>query len=80
LGSAIAGAFAVEFAMGFLLDLGLFRGSDLGLGEHQPFLRHIGLERLEPFLDVLEIVTLPDAAHAKGRDRLAVLLQFVRYP
>jgi TIR domain len=32
------------------------------------------------FLMFSRVVTLPDAAHAKGRDRLAALLQFVRYP
>jgi hypothetical protein len=52
--------------MSFLLGLGLFQRCDLGLGEHQPFLRHLGIERLEPFLDVLKVVTLPNAARAKG--------------
>jgi hypothetical protein len=66
--------------MGFLLGLGLLQGYDLGLGQHQPFLRHLGLERLQPFLDVFEVVTLPHAAHPKGRDRLAALLQLIRYP
>src|SRR5271169_6318948 len=38
------------------------------------------LERLQPFLGIFEVVTLPNAAHPKSRDRLAALLQLVRYP
>src|SRR5205814_9014230 len=80
LGAAIAGAFAVEFAVSFLLGLGLLQRCNLRLGKHQPLLRHLGLERLEPFLGVLEVVTLPDTAHAERRDRLAALFELVRYP
>jgi hypothetical protein len=49
LSAAIAGAFAVEFAMGFLLGLGLLQRGDLRFDQHQPLLRHVGLERLEAF-------------------------------
>src|SRR5487761_1249547 len=53
---------------------------DLRLGERPPFLRHLGLERLQPFLDVFEVVTLPAAARAEARDRLTALFQLIRYP
>jgi hypothetical protein len=66
--------------MGFFVGLGLLQRCDLRFGQHQPFLRHLGLERLEPFFDVFEVVALPHTAHPKGRDRLAALFQFVRYP
>ena len=32
------------------------------------FLRTLGLQRLEPLAHGLEIVPLPDAAHARSRD------------
>ena len=38
LGAAVARAFAVEFAVGLLVRLGLFQGRDLRLGEDQAVL------------------------------------------
>ena len=64
----------------FLLALGLLQSGDLRLREHQAVLRHLGLQRLQPLLGVGEIVPQPHPAHAEGRDRQALLLQFVRDP
>jgi hypothetical protein len=43
-------------------------------------LRHLGLEGLEALLHRLEIVTLPDPAHARRRDRVALLAHLVGHP
>ena len=60
---------ALELAMRLLLGLGLFQRDDLRLGQHQAVLRALGLQRLEPLRHGLELVPLPHAAHAGGRDR-----------
>ena len=51
--------------MRLLIGLGLFERRDLGLGEDQAFLRHLGLERLQPVFHGLQIMAQPDRAHAK---------------
>ena len=63
--------------MRFLLSLGLLERGELTFGEHQAFLRHLRLERLEALLHRLEIVALPDPAHAGGRDRVAAFADLV---
>ena len=65
LGAAVAGSLALELAVRFLLRLGLLQGRELALGEHQALLRHLGFERLEALLHGLEIMALPDPAHAR---------------
>ena len=77
---AIAGAFALELAVGFLVELGLLQRDNLRLGEHEPLLRTLGLERLQALLHRLQIMPQPHAAHAIGRDRVALLLQLVGHP
>src|SRR5262249_30538959 len=47
LGAAIAGTFALELAMRFLVGLGFLEGGDLGFGQQDPVLRDLGFERLE---------------------------------
>ena len=47
LGAAIAGAFALELAVGLLLGLGLLERGDLGFGQQDAFLRHLGFQRLQ---------------------------------
>ena len=44
--AAITGAFGHELAMRLLVGLSLFQGGHLRLGQDQPFLRHLGFERL----------------------------------
>ena len=77
LGAAIAWAFAFELAMRFLFALGLLQRGELAFRQHQAFLGDLGLERLEPFLHRLKIMTLPDAANASRRDRMAVFAKLV---
>src|SRR5215475_5514246 len=77
LGAAIARMLARELAMGLLLGLGLFQGDQLGLGQHQTLLGALGFQRLEPLDHGLEVVTLPDAAHPRGRHRQPALPQLV---
>ena len=64
--AAIAGAFAFELAVAFLLALGLLQSGDLRLREHQAVLRHLGLQRLQPLLGVGEIVPQPHPRTPKG--------------
>ena len=78
LGAAIAGAFALELAMGFLVGLGLLERGDLRLGQQNPILCHLGFERLQAEFHRGEIVALPHAAHAGGRNRQPAPLQGVR--
>jgi|GEM_PF-2845007 len=66
--------------MRLLVGLGLFQGGDLRLGEDQPFLRHLGFERLQPMLHGRKVVAQPDRAHAEGRYADALLGQFVGDP
>jgi len=68
---------AFELAARLLVALGLLERRDLRLAQHQALLRHLGLERLQPLLGVLQVVAQPHAAHAEGRDRQAALLQLV---
>ena len=75
--AAIAGALAFELAMRLLLGFGLLERRELALGEHQPFLGDLGLERLEPLLHRLQIVALPHPAHAGRRDRMTALAHLV---
>ena len=63
--------------MRLLFTLGLFQRGQLAFGQNQAFLGDLGFERLEPFLHRLKIVTLPDAADAGGRDRMAELAKLV---
>src|SRR3954469_6459441 len=56
LGDAVARALAVEFAIGFLLRLGLLHGGHLGLCQDDALLSHLGLQRLQPLLHVFEIM------------------------
>ena len=51
--------------MGFLVELGLLQRDNL-LGEHEPLLRTLGLERLQALLHRLQIMPQPHAAHAIG--------------
>ena len=75
LGAAIAGAFALELAMGFLVGLGLLERGDLPLGQQNPILCHLGFERLQAEFHRGQIVALPYAAHAGGRNRQPAPLQ-----
>src|SRR4029077_20248203 len=74
---AVARMLALELAMGLLLGLGLFQRDELGLGQDQAFLGALGLQRFEPLVHGLEVMTLPYATHAGGRDREPALAQFV---
>src|ERR1700676_3816777 len=67
----------LKFAMGLLLGLGLFQGDELGLGQYQAFLGALGLQCFEPLVHGLEVMTLPHATHAGGRDREPALPQLV---
>src|SRR6516164_9560410 len=80
LGAAIAGAFALELAVRLLVRLGLLKGGDLGFGQQDAILCHLGFERLEAVFDRRQIVALPHAAHPGRRDRQALPLQSLRYP
>ena len=71
---------ALELAVRLLLGLGLFQRDDLRLGQHQAFLRALGLQRLEPLLHGLQVMTQPDAADAGRRDRKPALAQLVGDP
>jgi hypothetical protein len=42
--------------------------SELAFRQHQAFLGDLGLERLEPLLHRVKIMTLPDAANAARRN------------
>jgi len=75
LGSAVARMLALELAMGLLL--GLFQRDELGLGQYQAFLGALGLQCFEPLVHGLEVMTLPHATHAGGRDREPALPQLV---
>src|SRR5437773_8051144 len=77
--AAIARALAVELAMRLLVGLGLLERGNLRFGEQHAFLCHLDLERLEAVLHRGQIVTLPDAAHAGGRDRQAAALERLRH-
>src|ERR1700732_356897 len=70
---------ALKFAMGLLLGLGLFQRDELGLGQYQAFLGALGLQLqcFEPLVHGLEVMTLPHATHAGGRDREPALPQLV---
>src|SRR5580700_3778956 len=68
---------ALKLAMRLLLSLGLFQRHELGLGQDQAFLGALGLQCFEPLVHGLEVMTLPHAAHAGGRDREPALAQFV---
>ena len=77
LGAAVARMLALKFAMGLLLGLGLFQRDELGLGQYQAFLGALGLQGFEPLVHGLEVMTLPHATHAGGRDREPALPQLV---
>src|SRR6478736_8557483 len=77
LGAAIAWMLALELAMRLLLGLGFFQRDDLRLGQHQTLLGALGFQRLEPLGHGLQIVALPHAAYAGGRNREPAFAQFV---
>jgi len=52
-------------------------GGNLGFGEHQPVLGALGLQCLQSLTGGLQVVALPDAAHAGGRDGQAATPEFV---
>jgi len=80
LGAAVAGAFALELAMRLLVGLGLLERDDLRLGQDEAALRHLGLQRLQPLLHVLQVLALPHAPHPERRDRYVLLPQLIRDP
>jgi hypothetical protein len=63
--------------MGLFLCLGLLHGRDLRFRQDRACLSHLGLQRLQPLRHVFEVMALPHAAHAEGRDDQAALAQFV---
>src|SRR6202790_3236864 len=77
LGPTIAWMLTLKFAMGLLLGLGLFQGDELGLGQYQAFLGALGLQGFQPLVHGLEVMTLPHATHAGGRNREPALPQLV---
>ena len=71
---------ALEFAVRFLLGLGLLERHHLRLGEQHPFLGGLGFQCLQPLLHGFQIVPLPNTAHPRRRNRHRFLFQFVRHP
>ena len=63
--------------MRFLFALGLLQRGGLAFRQHQAFLGDLGLERLEPLLHRLKIMTLPDAANTSRRNRVAEFAKLV---
>src|SRR5436190_17592776 len=76
--AAIAGALALELAMRFLVGLGFLERGDLRLGQQDAILCRLGFERFEAVLHRGQVVALPHAAHADGRDRQPAPLQRLR--
>jgi hypothetical protein len=68
------GGSSLETAMRLLQRL------QLRFGQQHAILRHLGLERLRPLAGGLQVVALPDAAHACGRDRHPLPFQRLRHP
>jgi hypothetical protein len=66
--------------MGLFVGLGLLERGDLRFREHQAVLGAPRLQRLEALLHGLEVVALPDAAHAGLRDRETPALQRLGHP
>lgn len=64
--------------MGLLVLLDAFERRQLRLGQHEAFLRHFGLERLQALAHRFEIVTRPDHPHACLGDRAALFESLVR--
>jgi hypothetical protein len=56
--------------MRFLVGLSLLERGDLGLGQQDaiPGLRHLGFECLRAMPHRSQVMSLPHAAHAGGRD------------
>ena len=75
--ATVTGTFALELAVRFFVGLGLLQRGELALTQHQSFLRALGFQRFEPLLHGLEIVALPDAAHAGRRYVQPAPLQFI---
>jgi hypothetical protein len=63
--------------MRLLFALGLLQRGQLAFGQNQAFLGDLGFERLEPFLHGFKIMTLPDAANAGRRNRVAEFAKLV---
>jgi hypothetical protein len=63
--------------MGFFFGLGFLHGGKLGFGEDDAVLGDFGLERLQPLFHGFQIVALPHAAHARGRNSKPALSQLV---
>src|SRR5215469_4845804 len=61
--AAVARALALELAVRFLIGLGFLERGELRLTEHQPLLRALRLQGLEPLLHAFQIVALPHAAY-----------------
>jgi hypothetical protein len=55
--------------MRFLVLSRLLERLELRFGEDEALLRHLRLEHLQALLHRREVVPLPDAAHARRRDR-----------
>ncbi len=77
---AVARTLAVELAMRLVVLPRPLQSDDLGFGQHQAVLCAFGLECLEPLLHGLQVVALPDTAHAGRGDRQAALLQLIGHP
>ena len=62
--SQIAGMGRLDLAAGYIIQLFLFQGLDLCLGQDTPFFGDFGFQRLQAGFEVRQIMVQPDRPHA----------------
>ena len=75
--SQIAGMGRLDLAAGCIIQLFLFQGLDLCLGQDTTFFGDFGLQRLQAGFDVRQILAQPDQSRAVGWDKYTQFVQLV---
>ncbi len=76
----VAGMSGIDLAAGFIIVLLLLQRRHLGLGQHQTFLGHPGLQRLQTIPETRQIMPLPDTAYSRRRHKHPAFPQLIADP
>ena len=69
-----------DFTAGFVIVRFLLQRNDLSLGKHNAFSGDLFFKRLQPLTEILQVMSLPDGAHAAAGDKHAFFTQLITGP
>jgi hypothetical protein len=69
-----------DFTAGFVIVRLFLQHNDLSIGKHNAFSGDLFLKRLQPLTEALQVMSLPDRAHAATVDKHAFFTQLITGP